>query len=202
MDQPPKNIPKEKFPVKIVFYILGLVVLLELIIGLKVLSSSKTAPTQSYQTPLPSASSPLSRIDVLSSKKQYRVGEEIIVSINVDTAGKKTDGTDLVLNFDPKILEASSGAIKKGSIYGEYPVAEVDSKYGVIKVSGVSKIGQDGFSGKGDLAILNFKAKAAGKTSLKIDFTAGRTTDSNIVETKTATDILGLVNNLDLTITP
>lgn len=188
--------------IKTIYIILGLIVLLEVIIGLKVLNTPNTPSSQSYSPSSPTSSAPLSRIDVLSSKDKYKVGEVVPISITIDTAGRKTDGADLILRFDPKILEATPGAIKTGTIYGEYPVAEVDVKNGTIKISGISKVGQDGFSGSGNLATINFKAKAASKTSLVVDYTAGKTTDSNIVEAKSAKDILGQVNNLELTILP
>ena len=171
--------------------------LFEVLVGLKVLSVS--SPTNLNPTSAPTPTILLSRIDVLSIKKEYKVGEVVPISILVNTAGRKTDGTDLILYFDNRILEATNGAIKKGLVYGEYPVTEVDSKNGVIKISGVSKIGQDGFSGSGILANLSLIARGVGKTVLKVDYTAGRTTDSNVVETKSAKDTLGQVNNLDLT---
>lgn len=190
----------QRFSARTIFIILGLIVLFEILVGLKVLSTSSSTNLNPISSPTPAA--PLSRIDVLSAKKEYKVGEVISISIVIDTAGKKTDGTDLILQFDPKVLEATAGAIKRGIVYGEYPVAEVDFKNGIIKISGVSKIGQDGFSGKGNLADLNLIARGAGKTILKVDYTAGRTTDSNVVEAKSAKDTLGQVNNLDLTIIP
>ena len=44
--------------------------------------------------------------------------------------------------------------------------------------------------------------KAPGKAKIAFDFTPGSTTDSNVIETKTAQDILGSVTDLEVNITP
>lgn len=184
---------------KIIFWILGLIILIELLFAVWVLKAPLPSPTP------PSASLPIrpkerGEIQLLSSKKNYQVGEMIPLTIRVSTGGQPTFGTDLILRFDPKILEASSSAIKPGNIYSEYPLVNVNPKNGIISISGITRVGQTGFEGVGVLATLNLKAKKAGVTTLSVDFKPGSTADSNIIEAKTVKDILRRVQNLELVI--
>lgn len=135
-----------------------------------------------------------------SSKSQYKIGEVVPVLVQVDTGSRETDGVDLVLNFDPKVLEASQGAIVKGAIYPEYPQMKIDAKIGQIQISGISGLQGRLFQGQGNFATINFKAKARGDANLIIGFSPGKTDDSNVVEALSGNDILENVSNLTLTV--
>lgn len=135
-----------------------------------------------------------------SAKSQYNVGEAVPVNVEVSTGGRSTEGVDLVLNFDPKILEATAGAVTKGAIYPEYPQVRVDNKAGSIQISGISGLSGRQFMGRGKFATINFKAKAAGQASLTVSFSLGKTDDSNIVEALSGNDILESVSDLTLTV--
>lgn len=184
---------KRFFRPKLIFIVLGLIIAAEVIFAVRTLTKPLPSPPAKLQ--------PISggKVVLLSPSKSYKVGEAIRVTIRVATGGRATNGTDVVLNYDPKILEAStSGAIRPGKIYSDYPILTADQKTGTIRVSGTTSAGSKAFNGIGIFATLNLKAISAGDTTLRVDFQKDSTTDSNIVESSTTKDILEEVFNLDL----
>lgn len=187
---------KGRVPVaKIIFAILGIVLLGEFIYAVRVL----TSPIPSPPPKSPSIQKTVGKISLTVPKTSFSVTEVVPVSVIVDTAGQTVDGVDLVVHFDPKILEASSAGMIQGRIFDEYPAVLVDSKKGLIAISGIASL-ENSFKGTGTFAAINLRAKTPGKTSLIIDFQKGSTTDSNLVETATSKDILEVVDNLELDI--
>lgn len=179
---------------KLIFIVLGVVLAGELIWA--VVTFVKPAP------PLPVVPKiqPVSgaKMVLVSPKKSYNVGEVVPVALRVATGGRLIDGVDALIKFDPKILEATSGAVRKGVIFPEYPLLSVDPKAGLVKISAIT--GAKNFSGIGVLANVSFKAKSAGSTKLMIDFEKDQTTDSNVVEVGTTKDVLDEVFNLEITV--
>lgn len=184
-----KNLPK------LIFAVLGVVIVFELIQGYKTLKSSNLSFTPNLQN------SAGAKIELQSPKNQYSVGEKIPVTISVFTGGKPTDGTDVILFYDPNLIEATgSGLFTKGTIYSDFPIATSNPSKGQILISGITSLSQSGFNGAGIFGILNLTAKASGKTTVQVDFKPNTTTDSNIVESLSAKNILTSVKNLDLVI--
>lgn len=180
---------------RIIYPILGIVLIVELILGLKtLLAPLPKAQIQKLQ-PISGA-----RIVLVSSKTAIKVGESVPVTIRVVTSGHNTVGTDLALSFDPKILQADTNSFIRGKIYSDYPLVSIDSKIGTIKVSGTTSSVKQGFNGVGELGTINFIAKAAGETTLTVDFKKGSTDDSNVVDVNDSKDVLENVHNLKLTI--
>lgn len=186
---------------KIVYTLLGLTLLVELVFAFKTLTlPTPPPPPPAAKTDIkPISQKTAAKISLNTSQTVFKVKEVIPVSVMIDTGGRGVNGVDLIVQYDPKILEATSGGLIKGKIFDEYPLLAVDAKKGVISVSGISNI-KSSFTGKGQFAILNFKAKLPGKTPLVINFRKGSTTASNLVEASTAKNILDEVNNLDLRI--
>lgn len=183
---------------RIIYPILGIVVLVELVLGAKtLLTPLPQMPKSQGQKLLPSKGA---EIRLSSSKASYKIGEKVPVTVHVSTGGYTTIGTDLVLRFNPEILEVSTPSFIRGKIYAEYPQANIDNKNGIIRVSGMATNINAGFNGVGELGVINFKSKAAGKASVVIDFKKGVTADSNILRTKTSEDVLRSVTNLNITV--
>lgn len=182
---------------KIIFGLLGLVILAELIIGFRTLTGgtkfgASVPKIQSMSDP---------KIVIKPTQSNVRVGQVVEVKALVVTGGKSTDSTDLILHFDPKFLSATdSSAIKIGEIYSDYPVTVVDSTLGEIAVSGITLPKSKPFEGIGTLATFYFRALKEGKTALIADFQKGSTSDSNVVLTGTAQDILDQVFNAEINI--
>lgn len=187
---------RKYFNPKIIFLILGVIVIIELVYFLRSLMMPVSTPPPLSKT---SVVSNVAKISLNVSKASFRVGETIPVAAVVDTGGKSISGVDLIIHFDPKVLEITQGAITRGKIMDEYPMISVDTKNGLISISGIDNL-KNSFKGIGQLALMNFRAKTVGKTDLVIDFKKGATTVSNITEDKTSKNILERVDNLEVEI--
>lgn len=139
------------------------------------------------------------KIMLLSAKKDYQVGETLPVTIGMTNGSKATIATDIVIRFDPKILEASGGAFEKGPLYSNYSKLIIDGELGILQVSGFTDVGRKPVLGTGVFGKINFKVKQPGTTRLTVDFTPLSTVDSNMMEAGTGKDILEKVTNLNVT---
>ncbi len=196
---PKKNFLGLKFTPKIIFIILGIVVLVEVVIAVRNLTSPVSTPLFQTNTNVSQAVSGEAKISLVVSKNNFKTGDIIPVSVVIDTAGRLINGVDLIIQFDPKIVDATDKDIIKGNLFDDYPMATVDSVKGLILISGISNA-QKGIKVSGQFIVVNLKAKAPGKTSLTIDFEKGTTTHSNLVEQSTLSNILEKVDNLEIEI--
>jgi len=112
------------------------------------------------------------------------------VTINLsELSGKQVSGVDIYLNYEPEKLEAQEISTTNG-IFTSYPLKTIDSTSGKIAI-GASASAFSPVTTEGAIATITFKALAtSGSTTLSFDYTEGSTTDSNITEAGTATDIL------------
>lgn len=135
----------------------------------------------------------------------FNRGCSFSVDVVLDTGGTNTDGTDSIIFYDPTRLLTTVTDIKNGTIYSDYPGNVVDSSAGKMNISGMSSI-SSGFSGAGVLATINFKVPdnaPTGAFQLKFDFDPtdkAKTSDSNVAERGTVTDVLNQVNDGSYTI--
>ena len=162
-----------------------------------VIKESSSQPASSSQVK-PVVTGSIASIN-LQGPVQAKIGDTFQVDIQLK-ANSLTDGTDLIIKFDPSILEVvqtNKKAITVGKIYQDYPVNVVDDK-GLIVVSGVTL--NKGFIDQGLFGTISFKAKGAGMAKISVDYTEKATTDSNVTESSTGTDILKSVINLELKI--
>lgn len=145
----------------------------------------------------------ITSISMTTSQKSVKVGTEFVVNINVDS-NQASDGTDLIITFNPKYLAVvpavSSGAMTVGSIYSEYPVNKVDGNAGIITTSGITNE-KGGILAKGLIGSIKFKALQAGQANIDVKFVKGATNESNVISAITGKDMLGSVNNLEVNIT-
>lgn len=155
----------------------------------------------------PSEIQPLSggELSLTSEKTDYKVGDTVPVTVKVYTGGFPTLGTDVVVKYDPNILELGSAtSLVSGDAYPEYPSKNFDQKTGMVTISGISALNGKEFSGLADFATINFKAKATGTANISFDFAPGGTADSNIiklgVENAPSVDILSKVSDLRVNI--
>lgn len=189
---------------KIIFIILGAVIVGELIWAGWTLSKEWT---QSKIAPAPS---PVIRpqrtkvvkpttISLVADKNQLKKGEKLTVAINLSSE-VATDGTDLIILYDPKLLSVNAQTpVTLGSLYDDFPLNKVDSESGRITISGISNK-SGGTVANGLFGTVIFTAKKAGVAKISLDFTAGSTVDSNVIETDSGKDVLEKVNNLEVNI--
>lgn len=180
--------------VKVVYSLLALIILMEVYFGLKTLLS-----------PLPSVErlAPIGQgvVVLTTDQSSYLVGDQIPVTIKLSTGGYNSVGADLVLKFDPNLLEAVEGDFfEKGEIYQDYPGTSLDKKNGMIFISGIVLSGEEGFNGTGIFGRLKLVAKKSGVTLVKVEFQTDSTTDSNIIDTASAKDVLGQAIDVEINI--
>lgn len=190
----PKKTPFILRPILIIF---GVVIFLEILLGIKsLLTPIKVVPKKTEVLILSGGTVTLS-----SSKTNYKIGEAVPVVIKISTGNHLTAGTDLVLKYDPLKLEASASSFIKGqTTYGEFPAININPTAGQVRVSGVAAVEKVGFNGNGDFGTLQFRAKQAGPTEVSLDFKPNLTNDSNMVEVGTNKDILENVNSVKINI--
>lgn len=144
-------------------------------------------------------------VSLSASQTSLKIGEKITVEINI-TSNKKTDGTDLVITYDPKLLSVETvgtnkNPVRVGTIYRDYPLNSLEPTLGRIIISGITDL-PGGALADGLFGSIVFQAKSQGTANINLDFNPGQTTDSNIIESISGKDILEQVNNLQLTIIP
>lgn len=199
---------------KFIFLVVGIILLVEAIwawqsLGLnitqiKALILRSNVPSTA-NAPVVSPKNQITSIILSAPKKNIKVGEEVVVAINLSSE-KYTDGTDLVISYNPKLLSVilnkqTQSPVSVGSLYNEYPLNELDEKEGKITVSGISS-SSTGTLAKGVFGAITFQAKAPGTAKIALDYTPGSTIDSNVIENKTAKDVLNKVEDLELNIMP
>lgn len=192
---------------KVIIGIIIAVLVIEAIWAVRTLTSSKNSPAptatniQNKQTEKVASRAVLS---LQTPKTDLKVGEKVTVNINL-TSTKPTDGTDIILMYNPKLLSVvtnnpNNSAVRVGSLYSDYPVNSVDEKTGRIIVSGIVTK-QGGIKAEGLFGSIEFQAKLAGRTKVVFDFTKGSTIDSNVIENKTSQELLDQVDNIEFNIT-
>lgn len=151
----------------------------------------------------PPAFAQTATLSLSPSSGTFNKGCPLTLQINLNTGGTQTDGTDAILIYDSSRFSATS--ISSGSIYPDFPGNNIDDANGKITISGLASVTSP-FSGQGTLATVNFKVAdvaPAGATQIKFDFDPNdksETTDSNVVERGTISDVLNSVVNGNYTI--
>lgn len=198
---------KENPHKKVIFMILGLMVIAELIwAGWTVLKPAPIPqPVVIEETPVLVDFNRKASITLAVAIPVVKVKDSFDVQVSVN-ATSETDGLDVILKYDPQLLtvEASGTAkqpVQVTSLYDEYPVNKVDEKAGLITLSGISTK-NDGIMPNGLLGTIKFTAKAVGTTEIKLNYSANQSTDSNVTAHGDGQDILDQPNDLTIDISP
>ncbi len=133
------------------------------------------------------------------------VGQTQAVNILLDTQGAATDGVDVYsLHFNPSIVQVvddnssvSGVQITPGSLLTNTIVNNANNPSGTIQFSQASS-GGTSYTGAGTLATIHFKAIANGSSNISLDFTPGKTSDSNVASI--GVDKLSSVGNAMITV--
>lgn len=186
--------------VKVVIGVLVIAVLAEALFGVSSLFSPAGSRNLNILQPKVNEMSE-AKLSLLPKQTAFKKSETVVIDVKLYSGGYTTDSTDLVVKYDPEFLEPQGENFAQvGQIYSEYPAVQVDEKKGLVGISGITIPGNNGFSGVGAFARLNFKARKDGQTQVTIDFEPGKTSDSNVVLSGSAKDILGAVENADIII--
>ena len=128
----------------------------------------------------------------------FNIGCPFTLDVFLDTGGARTDGTDAILFYDQSRFTAQK--IRPGTIYADYPGTVIDATKGRVAISGISSL-SSAFAGQGILASIDFVVAAdapVGATQVTFDFDPAdksKTTDSNVAEQGTVSEILSQVSN-------
>ena len=125
----------------------------------------------------------------LSLSPTTQSGTEFTVQVNLDTGTDATIETDLLLTYDPAILNIDN--VTFGQLYPNN-VPSIDNSTGKLSTfSYFSGTGLDeSFTGSGVLATILFSGVGEGVSTVSISCTASVTNDSNIIKQGVAQDIL------------
>ena len=122
------------------------------------------------------------------------------VGVYLNTNGAKVDGVDIKLNYEPAKLEAQL-ITPETSIFPDFPTKTINATTGKITISATAAVGSPYSNTTATkIVTIKFKPLTTGSTTLTFDFTAGATTDSNVVENTTNLDILTAVTNANYTL--
>jgi hypothetical protein len=127
-----------------------------------------------------------------------RVGETFSVNITLDTDGADVKNADAVLTFDPAKL--SVVALTPGQLFDSYPTKSFDAA-GNIKLSGAMTVATASYSGVGKFGSISLKGISAGTTTVAFTCTPGVTTDSNITQILSNTDVLDCTKLIPISLT-
>lgn len=189
---------------KNIFIILGVVILAEVLwASWTLFRPTPPSPTQTAIAPVVKLKP--TTVSLVSEKISLKKGEKITVSVNI-SSNSKTDGVDLVITYDPKLLSVETiGQTKQpviaGTIYNDYPLNSLDQALGRITVSGITDV-PGGVLADGLFGSLVFVGKNFGSAKISLDFSPGSTADSNVTETGTGKDVLEKVESLEINILP
>jgi hypothetical protein len=205
-NQPSEGLLKRLFSNKKFVILVVLLLVAETTWAIYALTRPLPDPSVSTQATLPSET--LLASATLEGPLTVGLGSSFEVKALIDSK-EPVEGVDLVINYDPKVLEISvaspSAQVLKTDpqiqpVF-EVVVNEVDSAEGVISYSAVRNLGTtQGPTGSTTLGTITFKALSRANTSISLMFTKGDSKDSNILDQKMGRDILEEVRNLELKI--
>lgn len=178
---------------KVLLTVFGIIILAEIIWAGWTFYGTRNQPPKNI--PVVVKEKP-TQIELRADQNTVKVGDQVTVSINIFST-KETDGTDLIISFDPKLLSASPASLT--SMYNDYPVNKIDPVLGKITISGIST-GASGIVPNGLFGTITFKALSRGQAAISLDFAPGATVDTNVIEKGTGKDILQNVKNINVTI--
>jgi hypothetical protein len=131
-----------------------------------------------------------------NSPTKYEVGQPIKVDIKIDSADKLIIGVDCIIKFDENKMEINS--LIGTNEFSIYPISSI--KDGSIKISGLMQPGSTKSVNGVALGSFILTPKQKGELALNIDFKPFSTTESNIVEGISGSDVLGKVEDLIINI--
>lgn len=113
-------------------------------------------------------------------------GSTFTMDVMMENKTYVVDGVDVTINFDAQFLEVvdknsidSGVQVESSKLFPETLMNKVDNKAGIVEFSQTSSI-TDSTKLTGKLATITFRAKKEGQSMVKFEFTAGKTTDSNV----------------------
>lgn len=138
-------------------------------------------------------------IELSPNKDSLKIGETRSVDILITSAGKSLDGVDIVLSYDPKVVDIS---FTEGGMFPLYPKKVVDKAEGKIMLTGITlEERPTPVTGSMKFGSLSITGKSEGETQVEILFKKGLKNESTIIENQTSDSLLGEVVSGTYTVT-
>lgn len=133
------------------------------------------------------------------SSGTFNVGDQIKVTVGIDSGTDKVFSADVVMVFDASKLEFVDSAavpLNPPTFLFSKGINNFDNAAGTLNIAlaPVSSNSNEAAVAKGDLITLTFKAKATGTGTLSFSCAAGSTTDTNIIN-QDITDVVNCASN-------
>lgn len=127
-----------------------------------------------------------------------KVGDSFNLDIILTAPGRKLDGADTILKYDPSLVEVTD--IKPGEFFTNYPRKTIDQVKGEVRVTGFSP--KDSKANGDNFIFFTLEVKALKKGTAKFDFgfEKYKTNLSTVVENKTSRNLLGKVTGSTVSI--
>lgn len=122
-------------------------------------------------------------------KAEFAINNNFNINLQLDTKNENTTATDVVLTFDPSLLEVIDVSFGDSPLYPTNTKI-IDNSGGKLSITASQKDAVSSYNGSGRLAILTFKAKSLGTASVVFSCQSNQTNDSNVFKKGTSTDIL------------
>lgn len=140
-----------------------------------------------------------SKFTLTPASGTYSVGDQIKVTVGVDSGTDKVFTADIWMVFDASKLEfvdAVAVPLNPPTFLFTKGTNNFDNTAGTFNVglAPISSNSNEAAVAKGDLITLTFKAKAVGTGTLSFSCTAGSTTDTNIIN-ESITDVVSCASN-------
>ncbi len=137
------------------------------------------------------------KISLVSNATSFKIGDNVDLQVVFEAKGKKLDGADFVLLYNPKVLTAVG--FSEGKTFNLYPRKDIDNKLGMVKVTALDSTSSVQFSAeKVSLGVLHMQAKSAGSATVSFDFSAGGTNKTTLIEQSTSQNILGVAEGITI----
>lgn len=164
---------------QIVVLAIAVIILAEIIWGTNVLSTANIAlKKQTKQaSSVPISTEPVPSIQLFSDTLQAKVGQDMSISVNIDTLARQADAATVVLTYNP--AKVTFKRIENGTTFTEYTEPKVDSDTGRITISGIMAINSS-YIGEGLFARVHFTPKTSGEATFNLQYTPEATDETTI----------------------
>lgn len=141
------------------------------------------------------------KISLQASSQVFKSGETGELSVMFEAPGKKLDGIDIVLRYDPGIINVTG--FSEGKYFKLYPRKDINNQLGVVYVTALDPASDAVLDPrKTALGVIHFRAKEQGSSGVNFDFTSGTTGKSALTEQGTSQNILGNASGVTIKVTP
>lgn len=194
---PSKSFNVFKWLIILISIILILILGYELYNGLKPLLASKANSNLSGSN---SNINSAPKIYLTTDKINFKVGENIVIKVILDSGNYKAQSFDAIIKFDPQVLIAPNLTAKTSPTFSLYPVANIDQEKGIVAISGTMGVDKPGFKGQSEIASFILQALKKGTTQISVEYSPNSTTKSNIIDQETARNVLQTTKSLEINI--